>query len=106
MDISMCALNLEAIDEETRDELTYDEKTVSSVMDELFTLTKDHALFQKLYDSAAEKMFSTDRDIGMAVLFSFDYLPFFYKCLVVFLKTPYEFTETNAHYVSLWKKIV
>jgi hypothetical protein len=106
MDISMCALTLESIDEETRDELTYDESTVSAVMDKLFDLTKSHPLFQYLYDAAAAKMISTNREIGQAVLFSYDYLPLFHKCLASFIRNPYEFDESNQHYVSLSKKIV
>ena len=48
MDISMCPLTMESIDEETRDELMYDQGTVEKVMDELFVLTKENAFFQKL----------------------------------------------------------
>jgi len=106
MDVSMCALTLESIDEETRDELTYDEATVSSVMDELFDMTKNHALFQYLYDAAAGKMLSTNRDIGQAVLFSYDYLPLFHKCLASFIRSPSDFNESNPYYVALSKKIV
>lgn len=106
MDVSMCALTLESIDEETRDELTYDESTVSSVMDELFDMTKNHPLFQYLYDAAAGKMLSTNRDIGQAVLFSYDYLPLFHKCLASFIRSPSDFNESNPYYVALSKKIV
>ena len=106
MDVSMCPLTLESIDEETRDELTYDESTVSLVMDKLFDITKDHPLFQYLYDSAAAKMISTNREIGLAVLFSYDYMSLFHKCLASFIRESGEFTETNQHYVALAKKIV
>lgn len=106
MDISMCPLTMESIDEETRDELMYDEATVSKVMDELFVLTFENPLFQKLYDSAAEKMISTNREIGQAVLFSYDYLALFHKCLAGFIKNPETFDENNEYYVSLIKKIV
>jgi hypothetical protein len=75
-------------------------------MDDLFLLTKGNAWFQKLYDSAAEKMFSTNREIGQAVLFSYDYLPLFHKCLASFIKDPSTFDETNEFYVALSKKIV
>jgi hypothetical protein len=106
MDVSMCALTLESIDEETRDELTYDESTVSAVMDKLFDITKGHPLFQYLYDAGAAKMISTNREIGQAVLFSYDYLPLFHKCLASFIRNPEDFNESNEYYVSLSKKIV
>jgi hypothetical protein len=106
MDVSPCALDIEHLDFETRDELEYDENKISSVMDDLFLLTKGNAWFQKLYDSAAEKMFSTNREIGQAVLFSYDYLPLFHKCLASFIKDPSTFDETNEFYVALSKKIV
>jgi hypothetical protein len=106
MDISMCPLTMESIDEETRDELMYDEQTVSKTMDELFILTFENEHFQKLYDSAAEKMISTNREIGQAVLFSYDYLALFQKCLASFIKSPGTFDETNEFYVALSKKIV
>jgi len=106
MDVSLCALNMESIDEETRDELNYDESTVSKTMEELFDATKNNDQFNYLYDIAASKMLSTNREIGQAVLFSYDYLPLFHKCLACFIRNPSEFTETNENYVALCKKIV
>ena len=94
------------IDEETRDEMMYDERTVSKIMDELLEVTISHPLFQYLYDAAAGKMLSTNREIGQAVLFSYDYLPLFHKCLASFVRSPADFTETNQYYVALSKKIV
>lgn len=107
MDVSMCPASVdESMDEESRDELMYDDATVFKVMGNIYELTRDNPLFQKLYDLGAEKMISTDREIGQAVLFSYDYLPLFHKCLAGFLRNPDDFDENNEFYVALLKKIV
>jgi hypothetical protein len=107
MDISMCpAMDDETIDEETRDEMMYDNDAVITVMGNLYDLTRDNVLFQNLYDLAAEKMISTNREIGQAVLFSYDYLPLFHKCLAGFLRNPDSFNDSDEFYVALLKKIV
>lgn len=85
MKIDCCEL-LDDLDEESRDELLFDEQTMSQSMDVLFEQTKDDACFQELYDLAAALFFSTDRGIGQAVLMSYDYLEAFHKCLVCFDK--------------------
>jgi len=105
MDISNCSID-ESIDDETRDELMYDENSVNAVMDELFCMTVQFPLFQKLYDNAAAKMISTDQTIGQAVLFSYDYLALFHRCLASFINSPETFDENNEYYVALLKKIV
>jgi hypothetical protein len=94
------------MDEESRDELMYDNDAVIAIMGNLFELTRDNVLFQNLYDLAAEKMISTNREIGQAVLFSYDYLPLFHKCLAGFLRNPDGFNDSNEFYVALLKKIV
>jgi hypothetical protein len=52
-----CIINedLNDIDEETKDELLYDENTMSAIMDEIFNATKNNELFNELYDLAAIK---------------------------------------------------
>ena len=107
MDVSMCSeMDNESMDEESRDELMYDNDAVITVMGNLFELTRDNVLFQNLYDLAAEKMISTNREIGQAVLFSYDYLPLFHKCLAGFLRNPVGFNDSDEFYVALLKKIV
>jgi len=107
MDVSMCHVTVdESMDDESRDELMYDNDAVITVMGNLFELTRDNVLFQNLYDLAAEKMISTNREIGQAVLFSYDYLPLFHKCLAGFLRNPDGFNDSDEFYVALLKKIV
>lgn len=94
---------LEGIDEETKDELLYDENTMSSIMDEIYNATKKNDLFNELYDLAAARMFSTDRTIGQAVLLSYDYLCFFHNCLANFIKG--DFDNNNEFYLLLKNKL-
>jgi hypothetical protein len=94
------------IDEITRDEQDYDEFAASKTMDFVYEKTFEHVLFQELYDIAASKMISMDRSIGLAVLFSYDYMALFHRCLCCYFTKPEDFTETHDSYVSLKKKLV
>jgi hypothetical protein len=86
------------IDEETIDEQHYDETKVAIFMDTLFEKTKLTQLFQTLYDLAAAQMISTDREIGLAVLCSYDYLSAFYNCYIDFIECPETFSENTPSY--------
>ena len=77
--------NNETLDDETRDEISYDDNTANKTLDYVFELTNLHPLFNTLYLSAAAKMISTDPSIGIAVLFSYDYFEEFHKCIVYLL---------------------
>jgi len=91
------------IDEETRDELTYDDDSISAGMDKLYYFTKDDELFNELYDLAAGRMLSTDKYIGQAVLLSYDYLFLFHQCLGSFVKGV--FNKDNEYYNKLKEKL-
>jgi len=97
--------NVENLDDETEDEISYDEESTSKILDEIYLQTKHDPLMINLYTIAASKMFSEDINIGIAVLFSYDYLKLFHLCLVDYLKNPIEFTRENFNYVNLLKKI-
>jgi hypothetical protein len=75
-------------------------------MDFVYEKTFESALFQELYDIAASKMISMDRSIGLAVLFSYDYMALFHRCLCCYFTKHEDFTETHDSYVSLKKKLV
>jgi hypothetical protein len=94
------------IDEITLDEQDYDESASSKMMDFVYEKTFEHVLFQELYDIAASKMISLDRSIGLAVLFSYDYMTLFHRCLCCYFTKHEDFTETHDSYVSLKKKLV
>ena len=93
----------EILDEETEDELAYDEESSSKIMDYVFEKTKENSGFDKLYELAAGRMFSTDRTIGLAVLFSYDYLQHFHVCLVEYFKVIPEDITTISSYNNLKK---
>lgn len=72
------------IDDISRDEMDYDEDSINTVMAQLYELTKNNAHFQELYDLAAAKLMSMDRETGQVVLFSFQYMWLYHKCLAAF----------------------
>ena len=92
-------------DEETVDEMSYDEESVSRILDTIYEKTRDHPLFKKIYETAAAKMISLDLEIGLAVIMSYDYFSGFYACLDAFYKSPDDFTENTPAYIGLMKKL-
>jgi hypothetical protein len=92
-------------DEETRDEMDYDPERTSVAMDYIFEKTKDSLLFRELYDAGAGRMFSTNPEIGMAVLMSYDYLQWFHSCLVLYFTNPDEFKRTSNCFMELYRRI-
>jgi len=95
----------EPLDEETLDELDYDEDASMLAMDFIYSKTADNVLFRELYTIAATRMFSTDLETGMTILFSYDYLLLFHKCLVCFFKTPVEFTKSCQSFTELYNLV-
>ena len=86
----------EDVDADTLDEYLYDENAVSGFLDEVFNNTKDHPLFDKLYELAAAKMISQQRDIGLPVLLTYDYLDAFWKCYTLFCNSTIKSNNSNA----------
>jgi hypothetical protein len=97
-----CQLFMGGISDE---ELYFDDTLIIEIMDCLFTYTEQNDLFQKLYDLAASKMFSTDRTIGQCILFSYEFLSYFHPCLCTFADTPEQFTENCKAYKDLMEKL-
>jgi len=89
------------MDEESRDELLFDESSTSKKMTEIYSLTKKESLWICLYEKAAAKFFSTDNEIGLAILLSYDYFPKFYECWILFIESPVKFIESNEIYRNL-----
>ena len=96
---------MDGLDEETIDELLYDEITVNTVLGLLYSATCNDPLFQQLYDLGAGAFFSTDRTIGQVVLLSFDYLTYFHPCLQDFFREPGLWNHGNIHYLTLKNKL-
>lgn len=93
--------DISEIDPITIDEYMIDVPLMENTMKQLFDLTKHNTLFKNLYDLAAAKMFSTNREIGQSILFSYDYVYLFHPCLCVFLESPSEFNEKMQYYKEL-----
>ena len=83
----------------------YDDDTVVQILDRLYFDTKDHPLFQVVYNQAASFMISENQEIGLSVLFSYDNLPFFHKMLVAFHTLGNHFDDSCPAYVELHKKL-
>ena len=88
----------DSLDEITRDENDYDELAAKRAMDFIYENTNEHPLFTHLYEKAASHMLSLDKSIGLAVLFSYDYLQTFHKCIQSYFLERDTFDETNADY--------
>lgn len=96
---------IEDLDDETEDEMLYDFDAVQKGLDYVYNNTISHLLFKELYEIAASKMLSLDTNIGITILFSYDYFELFHLCLVDYFTDPITFTLTNPHYVRLKNKI-
>jgi len=95
----------EELDEETEDEVSYDDSAAKKFMDEIYEQTKDNALLKAIYKIAAGKFLSEDESIGLVVLFSYDFMSSFMACLVDYFKSPDSFNSNNNNYIFLLKKI-
>lgn len=71
----------------TNDELMYEDDAMSKGLDEIYAMTKDVPDFIHIYTTTAGFMLSTDPNIGLAVVFSYDYFDKFHPCLVDFLRS-------------------
>jgi len=94
------------IDDITNDENNYDEQSMSKSMDIIYEKTRKNNLFKNLYQHGAEKMFSLDQEIGLAVLCSYDYFHLFHMCLKDFFDDSTTFSEKSESYMSLTNKLV
>jgi len=79
------------VDQETVDEYLYDEPQFKKVLEEVYKKTIDEVDFEDLYEIAAGFMISTDREVGLTVLFAYDYFQWFHPLLVKYLnQEPYK----------------
>ena len=83
------------LDEETKDELLFDNVAMSSTMDYIYEKTKDHSFFKEIYLLGASKMFSVDPNIGLAILFSYDFFALFHLCLQDFFNNKLDTINYN-----------
>jgi len=93
------------LDEITMDENNYDEESAKKGMNFIYKRTHTHPLFMILYKKAAGCMLSVDSEIGLAVLFSYDYMTSFHKCVQCFFSNPDNFNEECDEYTELHTKL-
>lgn len=95
--------NNEILDDETRDEISYDDISSKKMLEYIFKETRNITEFSELYKKAAARMFSIDETIGQAILFSYDYLYDYHNCLVDFFNGG--FNENSNSYRELLRKL-
>jgi len=98
------------IDDESRDELLFDILGSQKTMDFIYEKTRDNQLWQNIYDKAAAKMLSENREIGLSILFCYDFFWDFKECWGSFCKSLdgkslEKFDEKNEFYKSLKIKL-
>jgi len=98
-------VNNSDLDDESRDELLYDEKNVNNCMTFILETTKDNPIFIELYQITAGRVLSTDLGIGLSILFSYDNLKFFHLLLKDFFKDPYNYDKSFDTYKNLYNHI-
>ena len=95
--------NQEELDPETRDEMAYDGDIVNATMEYVLECTKGVPELMELYRMAAATMISEDVGLGIAVLFSYDYMQMFHLCLVDFYSDC--FSAESEHYKRLYARL-
>ena len=88
---------------ETIDEYNYDSEAVAKYLDRVYEQTRSRPEFQRLYVAAAALMFSENPDIGLAVLFSYDYLAHFFQIYANYSKSP---AEWSAQEDEVYQKLI
>jgi len=79
--------DFDEFEEETRDELLFDQDAVELGMNHIYEKTRSSPEFMELYLTAAGLMISENPEIGLAVLMSYDYLILFNRILIVFFSS-------------------
>jgi len=93
-------------DEETEDELLFDESAISTGMTQILEKTTGNTLFDELYSLAAAQMISLDKETGLCILLSYDYFYHFLNVWNVYLENPAEFSEKNVYFIILKNRLV
>ena len=96
---------IEDLDEITRDELEYDDDAAYDTMNYIYEKTKNNKIFDELYTLSAARMMSIDKEIGLPILFSYDYLELFHICLCDFFDDPVKITKTNDIVIELYRRL-
>jgi len=94
------------LDDVTQDEMMYDSQSANKMMDFVYKHTNAKNEFINLYTQAASFMFSTDMNIGLTILFGYDYLDLFHPVLRLFFDNPSDTNLTQSiEYIQLYDKL-
>jgi hypothetical protein len=94
------------LDEETKDELVFEGGAISLGMDYIYNATKENTALKQLYLDAAALMLSQNPDIGLSILFAYDYFADFHNCLCVFFENPSGFSVTTPEFQKMKNMVV
>jgi len=90
------------LDDETEDEMKYDYESASRTLDYVMENTINYPEIISLYEKAGSYMFSTDPNIGLTILFGYDYLDLFHSLLkTIFMNK----NITNISDIDEYKKL-
>ena len=92
-------------DEETYDELLFDENAMSAGMTNILEKTAGNRLFDELYSLAAAQMISLDKETGLCILLSYDYFYDFLHVWNAYLENPDDFSEKNTYFILLKNRL-
>jgi len=94
------------LDDVTQDEMMYDSQSANKMMDFVYQHTNTKNEFIDLYTQAASFMFSTDMNIGLTILFGYDYLDLFHPVLKLFFSNLSESViAQSTEYLRLHDKL-
>ena len=97
--------NFATFDEETRDELCFDNDAMDKGMNYIYGQTENCEVFREMYLIAAGFMLSENTDIGLAVLMSYDYFTLFYSVLRVFFQEGEPVLLLSTEFRELQKRL-
>jgi len=102
--------DFDTFEDETKDELMFDENQVNDVMCHIMDNTADYAPFREIYKKAAALMISQDLDIGLSILLSYDYFQEFHAVLAEWFCRPDDmdpavFAETSEAFQKLRNRL-
>jgi len=95
----------EGTDPESCHEMTYDIENMTYALDFIWHNTRQQALFVELYKLAADEMITEDLEVGLAILFSYDYLRYFYPVFREYMILNAQFDEDHPFYILLKQKL-
>ena len=89
------------MDKETQDEFNYDTCKATMILDYVYLITHKNLWFKVLYNYSASIMLSNDPEIGLTILFSYDYFYLFHQCVCDFIQDPNSINELNQNYIKI-----